>query len=86
MTILAQWFIVQTRLDWDEDYARDPELLLHYELNILPALSVANVRTLLRAALPLPQLSPAEATELVVKHLDNRVRSRQSRLRNRAGP
>lgn len=86
MTILAQWFIVQTRLDWEEDYARDPELLLHYELEILPALSVANVRTLLRAALPLPQLSPAEATELVVKHLDNRIRSRQSRLRNWAGP
>jgi SRSO17 transposase len=86
MTILAQWFIVQTRLDWEAQYARDPELLHHYETDILPALSVANVRTLLRAALPLPQLSPAEATELVVKHLDNRVRSRQSRLRNRAGP
>jgi SRSO17 transposase len=86
LTILAQWFIVQTRLDWEAHYARDPELLQHYETDILPALSVANVRTLLRAALPLPQLSPAEATELVVKHLDNRVRSRQSRLRNRAGP
>ena len=86
MTILAQWFIVQTRLDWEDHYARDPELLHHYETDVLPALSVANVRALLRAALPLPQLSPAEATKLVVKHLDNRARSRQSRLRTRAGP
>jgi hypothetical protein len=77
---LAQWFIVQTRLDWEARYARDPQLLQHYEVDILPALSVANVRTLLRATLPLPQLSIAEAADLVVKHLDNHTRSRKSRL------
>ena len=85
-TILAQWFITQTRLDWEEEYAQDPELLRHYEVDILPALSVANVRTLLRAALPLPQLSPSEAAALVVKHLDNRTRSRKSRILNHSGP
>ena len=86
LTILAQWFIAETRLDWQDEYARDPELLDRYHTTILPALSVANVRALLRAAMPLPQLSPADAAALVVKHLDNRTRSRTSRLQNRAGP
>ena len=85
-TILAQWFITQTRLDWEEEYAQDPELLHHYEVDILPALSVSNVRTLLRAALPLPTLSPSAAADLVVKHLDNRTRSRKSRMVNHSGP
>ena len=64
-----------------DEYARDPELLEKYETDVLPALSVSNVRELLRATMPLPQLSPPEAAELVIKHLDNRTRSRQSRLR-----
>jgi hypothetical protein len=49
-------------------------------------LSVANVRALLRAALPLPQLQPTEAADLVIKHLVNRSLSRKSRLKNRSGP
>jgi SRSO17 transposase len=85
-TILAQWFITQTRLDWEEQIERDPQLLARYEVALLPALSVANVRTLLRAALPLPSLSPLDAAVLVVEHLDNRTRSRKSRLLNRSGP
>jgi len=44
------------------------------ELKALPALSVANVRELLLAAMPLPQLSSSQATRLVVKHLVNRSR------------
>jgi hypothetical protein len=39
------------------------------------------VRELLQAVLPLPQLSPEEATRLVVKHLVNRAHSTASRLR-----
>jgi hypothetical protein len=35
----------------------------------------------LQATMPLPQLSPEQATQLVVKHLVNRPRSHQSRLR-----
>jgi SRSO17 transposase len=85
-TILAQWFITQTRLDWEERIDRDPQLLDQYEVSLLPALSVANVRELLRAALPLPTLSPLDAASLVVEHLDNRTRSRKSRLLNRSGP
>ena len=82
LTIAASWFIAETRLDWAWDYERDPQLLEKYETDVLPALSVANVRELLRAVMPLPQLSPTEAACLVVKHLENRTRSRKSRLRN----
>jgi SRSO17 transposase len=82
LTILAAWFIAETKLDWTLDYERDEDLLERYELEVLPALSVANVRALLRAALPLPQLSPAQAIDLVIEHLDNRARSRRSRLKN----
>ena len=58
----------------------DPSLLEHYQTDVLPALSMANVRQMLQAAMPLPQLSTDDAIALVVKHLDNRTRSRQSRL------
>ncbi len=80
LTILASWFVTETRLTWEQQFPRDPLLLAHYEIDVLPTLSVANVRTLLRAAIPLPQLSPPQAIELVLKHLDNRTRSRKSRL------
>lgn len=81
LTILASWFIADTRLDWATRFERDPNLLRQYEVEVLPLLSVSNVRELLRAALPLPQLSPRQAAALVVEHLVNRTRSRRSRLR-----
>ena len=86
LTIMANWFITETRLDWAQKYERDPDLLEKYETDVLPALSVANVRELLRATMPLPQLSPQQAAELVIKHLDNRTRSRKSRLRKALSP
>jgi len=49
----------------------------------LPALSTANVREILRAVMPLPQLSPEKAQAQVIKHLVNRSRSTASRLRQR---
>lgn len=81
LTILAAWFIADTRLDWMQRFTRDPALLARYEVEVLPQLSVRNVRELLRSALPLPQLSPQEAAQLVTEHLVNRTRSRKSRLR-----
>jgi SRSO17 transposase len=83
LTILASWFVTETRLDWMRRFTQDPALLAKYEVEVLPLLSVSNVRELLRAAMPLPQLSPQGATDLVVKHLSNRTRSRRSRLRTR---
>lgn len=82
LTILASWFVAETRLDWMARFERDPALLEQYEVDVLPLLSVSNVRELFRAALPLRQLSTQDAAALVVKHLVNRTRSRKSRLRN----
>jgi SRSO17 transposase len=83
LTILASWFVAETRLDWQHRFQQSPELMAQYEVDFLPKLSVSNVRELLRAAMPLPQLSPEGATDLVVEHLINRTRSRKSRLRHR---
>jgi hypothetical protein len=80
LTILASWFIADTRLDWIARHQRDPDLLARFETDVLPWLSVGNVRELFRTALPLPQFSPEEATALVIEHLINRTRSRNSRL------
>jgi SRSO17 transposase len=90
LTALALWFVAEIKLDWAQTYPRDPELGLQLEVEVLPALSMANVRELLRAVLPLKQLSPEEATHLVVKHLVNRSHSTASRSkaqhRNRGPP
>jgi hypothetical protein len=79
LTILAAWFVAQTKLEWARAASRAPTVVAHYAPAMLPALSTANVRELLRAALPLPQLSPQEAVALVVAHLLNRARARRSR-------
>jgi hypothetical protein len=76
---LALWFIATTKLDWAAAYPRDSALARQLEVPVLPALSMANVREMLKAALPLKQLSPKQATRLVVKHLVNRSRSTRSR-------
>lgn len=88
LTVLAAWFITQTRLDWMRSHPHDPELLTHYEIDVLPLLSVRNVRELLRSALPLPQLTSEQAVQLVIEKLENRLYSRKSRLHKsaRAGP
>jgi SRSO17 transposase len=85
LTLLASWFVAETRLDWMHHFAQDPALLAKYEVEVPPQLSVGNVRELLRAAMPLPQLSPEEAAQLVTTHLVNRTRSRKSRLKKAKG-
>jgi SRSO17 transposase len=81
LTILAAWFIAQTKVDWATQHGPDATLAPALGVNRLPALSVANVRALLQAVLPLPQLSPEQARRLVVKHLVDRSRSTRSRLK-----
>jgi len=78
---LALWFIAETKLDWAQAYPRDAELQRQLAVEVLPALSMANVRELLRAVMPLEQLSPETATRLVIKHLVNRSSSTRSRLK-----
>lgn len=81
LTALSLWFIAQVRLEWAERYPRDAALAQELGVELLPALSVANVRELLRAVMPLRQLTPEEARRLVVQHLVHRARSRRSRLK-----
>jgi SRSO17 transposase len=81
LTILAGWFVAQTKHQWAHIYPRDPLLAQQFDVDILPALSVANIRELLQAVLPLHQLSRDEAIRLVVNKLVNRSRSTSSRLR-----
>lgn len=78
---LALWFAAETKLDWSQFYPRDPALACDFEIVLLPALSMANIRELLKAVLPLKQLSPRQARHLVIKHLVNRSRSTRSRLK-----
>ena len=81
LTVLASWFVAQAKYEWARDYPRDPQLLNQLEMEVLPALSVANVRELLRAVMPLKHLTPEQATARVIEHLFNRTRSRKSRLK-----
>jgi len=83
LTVLATWFIAETKLDWGRQAARDPSLAREFGVEVLPMLSTANVREMLRAVMPLPQLTPKQATELVVDHLVNRTRARKSRIKHR---
>jgi SRSO17 transposase len=54
LTIMAAWFVAETKLDWVRDHPRDPSLTNDLTTDRLPDLSVANVRTMLRAAMPQP--------------------------------
>lgn len=86
LTALALWFMAQTKLDWSRRFGRDPELMRQFEVEVLPTLSTANVRELMKAVMPLPQLTAEQATQLVVKHLVNRTRSTASRLKSQGQP
>jgi hypothetical protein len=83
LTAASLWFVAQTKLEWAQAYARDPELLRQLEVEVLPALSTPNVRAMLMAVLPLPDLTPERAVNQVVAHLVNRSRSTSSRLKSR---
>ncbi len=83
LTILASWFVAETKLDWASQFERDPTLARQFEVEVLPHLSTANVREMLRATMPLPQLTPTQATDLVVEHLVNRARAKRSHSKRR---
>jgi len=81
LVALALWFAAQIKLQWKTAFPRDEALLDQLELDALPALSTANIKEMLRVALPLKQLSAKQAIDLVIKHLVNRSYSTRSRLR-----
>jgi hypothetical protein len=86
LTLVASLFIALIRLDWSQQAPPDAQLLQEYATDVLPQLSMSNICTLLRTILPLRQLSTQQAVSLVLQHLHNRIRSRHSRLKNRAAP
>ncbi|WP_197018293.1 hypothetical protein [Rhodothermus marinus] len=53
---LALWFVAETKLDWAQASPQGPAPQKQLQLEVLLALSMANVRELLKAVLPLPQL------------------------------
>lgn len=79
---LVLWFIAQTKLNWATSYPPDPKLATELQIDQLPALSMANLRLLLQAVMPLKRLTVEGAMDLVVKHLVNRSTSTRSRLKN----
>jgi hypothetical protein len=86
LTAAALWFVAQTTWAWAQMYTCDPALAYQWEVEVLPVLSTANVRELLKAVLPLRQLTPAEAMDLVITPLIHRARSTSSRLKSQAKP
>lgn len=76
---LALWFVSCLKLDWKEQWPQDESLKSEFGIEQLPELSMANIRELLQAVMPLHQLSPREASVLVAMHLANRSLSTASR-------
>ena len=75
--------MAQTKLEWAQQSPPDATLAADLGVVRVPARSVANVRELLTASLPLPQLTPEQAQRLVVKHLVGRSRATASRRKRR---
>ena len=78
---LTLWFMALTKLDWAQAHPRDAKLQEELQLERLPALSMANVRELLRAVMPLKEFTVTQAIDLVVRHLVDRSASTRSRLK-----
>ena len=81
LTAVTLWFIARVKLKWAQSHARDPALTRQLAVEVLPALSAANVRELMQAVLPVPQLTREQARQLVASHLVKRARYTASRLR-----
>ena len=71
--------MTKTSLEWTQNYERGSEWVEQLALEVLPALSTADARELLKEVLPLRQLTPHQAVELVIIHLVNRIHSTSSR-------
>ncbi|KJU84585.1 transposase, partial [Candidatus Magnetobacterium bavaricum] len=81
LTTLACWFVTAVKLDFERNREVDPELAKQFEIEVLPMLSVANIRLLLMTVMPLRELTIGQVIEQIVEHFLNRVRSTKSRLK-----
>jgi SRSO17 transposase len=79
LAALALYFVMSVRRRWAEKYPRAEELKEEYGVPKLPALSVANIRELLAAVMPLERFTPEQAMRVVIGHLENRADSTSSR-------
>lgn len=81
LAALALYFVMSVRRQWAKKYPRSAELKAELGIPKLPALSVANIRELLVAVMPLRRFTPAQALRVVIGHLENRACSTGSRCR-----
>ena len=86
LTAAALWCVAQTKWAWAPASPRDPARARPWAVEVLPALSTANVREVLQAVFPLPQLTLEQATALVLMPLVHRARSTRSRLKSQVKP
>lgn len=86
LSLLALYFIEEVRQKWQRQYPANPQLKQQFEVEVLPRLSVGNIRTLLKARFPLPPDTVQNAQRKVVGHLVNRTRSRRSHLKRQSPP
>jgi SRSO17 transposase len=86
LTAASLWCVAQTKLAWAQASPRDPERARQWAVEVLPALSTSNVREVLKAVFPLPQLTLEQATDLVIRPLVHRARSTSSRLKSQVKP
>ena len=84
LTALALYFVMNVRRQWAQKYPRAEELKEEFGITKLPALSVANIRELLAAVMPLRQFTVAPAVRVVIGHLENLAGSTGSRCRKQA--
>ena len=81
LTALALWFVTQTKLEWAYNCPKDETLATEIGVDKLPQLSMANVRILLQAVIPIRQLTVEQAIDLVTRLLVGRAASTASRLK-----
>ncbi len=75
LTAAALWFALLTKLESERECRRDVRIALEMGVWVLPALSTANLRELMWAALPLAPPTLAEGVLSVVERLVRRARS-----------
>lgn len=78
---IALVFMADIKIEQRSHYAPPQKVKEELDIPSLPDLSLSNVKELLRAVFPLPQLSKEEAVEKVVQILWKRAKSTESRHR-----
>ncbi|KJU84413.1 transposase family protein [Candidatus Magnetobacterium bavaricum] len=81
LTILACWFATTLKLEFAQNREVDPEIAKQFEIEVLPMLSLANIRLLLVSVMPLKQLTIEHAIEQINDKFFNRASSTESRLK-----